>query len=141
MEKTVEQLRSIFGMCKQLRIDSENRAEMIIEVTDGRSSSAKDLSYHEAKELIRHLNTIAEGNGKGWNTKQWRMDKMRKKILSFFHEMGYAQGGKLDMEKVNAQIEKLGYKKKPLNQYHYEELPKLVTQFENIRNSYLKAIS
>jgi len=61
-----------------------------------------------------------------------RSDRMRKKIISMMvHELGWT------MDKLYQFCIKSGYLKKPLNDYSYEELPLLVTQFGNILESYI----
>lgn len=141
MEKTTQQLKSIFAACRKLGIDDDTRATLVIDLTDGRTSSCKDITYSEAKQFVRQLNSLLSTPAPKFSERYFQCDNMRKKILSFFHEMNYRVNGKLDMERVEKTIIQKGYLKKPLNSYKYEELPKLVSQFESIRNSYLKDVS
>ena len=141
MEKTTQQLKAIFTACKELGVDDDGRSELVIGITDGRSSSCKDLTFQEAKQLIEHLNKLLNRPKPTLNERARQADNMRKKILGFFHEMNYRIKGKIDMEKVEETILKKGYLKKPLNAYTYNELPKLVTQMQAIRNSYIKNVS
>tara|TARA_R110002111_G_scaffold206272_1_gene270645 strand:- start:403 stop:669 length:267 start_codon:yes stop_codon:yes gene_type:complete len=87
----------------------------------------------ECQSLINHLrNSTPE---------EIRSDKMRKKVISLFIKQGYTlPNGKADMLAVEAWCEKYGYLKKPFNSYKYEELPKLVTQAENMYYSFLKTV-
>jgi hypothetical protein len=137
MEKSKQQLRAIFGACRQLGITSEQRAELVSDITKGRTESCADITYQEANEFNRHLKTLLS-RIKTPNPKFESEDRMRKKVLSCFHEMGYRKHGKLDMPRVNQTIEEKGYLKKPLNTYKYNELPTLVSQFEIIKKDYLK---
>lgn len=47
---------------------------------------------------------------------------------------------KVDMDHVNAWCIKHGYLKKKLDNYTYSELPKLVSQFEEVYRGYLRSI-
>ena len=63
---------------------------------------------------------------------------MRKKVFSLLYSMGYIYGNGPDDKKINAQVvygmvERKGYlKPKKLNAYTFEELPRLVSQFEHM---------
>ena len=64
-------------------------------------------------------------------------DKMRKKIISICYQLGWIYNGndddkKMNMAKIDAFLKSRGYIKKPLNQYTKSELPKLVSQFQQI---------
>jgi hypothetical protein len=104
----------------------EYKREMINDVTGGRTNSSKELLWHEAQILINHLKSI--------DPKSTAMDNMRKKIIHYAHEMGWRkkEQGKwvADMDSINSWCNKYSFAKKPLNEYTYKELPKLVTQFE-----------
>ena len=63
---------------------------------------------------------------------------MRKKLIHLAKEMGYTKDGKADMDKINAWCLHYGYGKKELNKYAYNELPKLLSQFEKVYEYYIK---
>jgi len=72
-----------------------------------------------------------------------KADKMRKKILSLTWEMNWVVKDpalKVDVERVNAWCVKYGYLHKPLNSYTYNELPKLLSQFEALHASFVNSI-
>lgn len=100
-----------------------NKISMISGITEGRTISSRDLSKEEAALLIEHLRTLDK------NSKE--SEKMRRKIISMAHEMNWREKGKVNMAHVNEWCEKYGYLHKPLNKYTYNELPALVTQFQN----------
>lgn len=133
--------------------------------TNGRSSSSKDMSHYEAIELVKHLKGIATQQkyktaNTGTNTEpthianamptvskntdKERASNMRKKIIALAHQMGWSSyhpdsGKKIaDMPRINAWCSKYGYLHKELNNYRLTELPKLVTQFDNLYKSFLK---
>lgn len=118
------------------------KSELVLSFTSGRSSSSKDLSGNEARELINYLDSELQKQMRGIKEKA---DKMRKKIISFAYQMNWTvpnqRGGfSADIQRINNWCLKSGYIKKPFNDFEYHELPKLVTQFENVYKSYLKSI-
>jgi len=109
------------------------RHAIVWDYSSGRTESSKELTDPETDRLIRDLE-------KGFKELD-RSDIMRKKIISQAHEMGWElPGRKADMARINAWCQKSGYLHKPLNHYTYSELPGLVTQFDNVYKSFLKAI-
>jgi hypothetical protein len=64
-------------------------------------------------------------------------DTQRKKVLSLCHELGWtylSTGGRMvvDFHRLRAWMDKYSYLHKPLNYYTPEELPMLITQFEEM---------
>lgn len=123
-------------MLRKLRLSDEDRKAMVSSVTKGRTDSCADLSFVEARELCKMLNIAATNK-----QDRERMDIMRKKIISCFHQMNYRlPGGKIDMERVEEWILKYGYLHKPLNRYTYAELPKLVSQVQIMLDKHLNQL-
>jgi len=112
-----------------LRDEKEN---IVKAFTGGRTTSVRDLKFNEASALIAHLRSM--------EVTDRRSDKMRNKILSFAHEMNWTIKGKVDMERINNWCMKFGYLHKKLDDYRYEELPTLVSQFEEVYKGYLKGV-
>jgi len=115
-----------------------SKAMLVHAASNGRTESSRDLSIDEAKYLITYLNRLP-------NSEQQKAEKMRRKILSMAHEMGWHHiqpDGHfvIDMEHVNEWMKKYSYGHKPLNAYTSKELPKLVTQFEGVYKSFLNKI-
>jgi len=108
-----------------------SRAELIENFTNGKKNSLKELSHREYNEFILWLNRQA-GNTKP--TKDWRNsieDTKRKKVISLLKTIGYIkEGGKADMERINAWCEQRGKFKKQLNKHTSAELSKLIYQAE-----------
>lgn len=114
------------------------KIDYIVDVTNGRSQSSKDLTDQEYSSLMNILKKEAEPIQVKYNEAG---NRMRKKILSICHELGmHLQGTtKIDMQAVNKLCRDRGMFKKDLNKHSNAELPKLVTQFEAILNSYYKS--
>ena len=96
------------------------KAAMVNGISCGRVESTRDLTNDEADALINHLKALEPGH------------KMRRKIIRLAHEMHWHLPGtkKINMERINGWCQQFGYLHKALNEYTNDELPKLVTQFE-----------
>lgn len=133
-ERTItgNQLRAVHTLFSKLRIkDKDYKKEVVMAFTGGRSASSKSLTLSEAEQLISHLKSL--------DPEATRADKMRKKIISLAHEMNWKlEGGKIDMKHVNDWCKKFGYLHKALDLYTYDQLPQLVTQFENVYKDFIK---
>jgi hypothetical protein len=133
MQVTKSQIITISTLLSKLKIQDEDRKNIILGFSFGRSDSRKDLKFTEAEELIKYL--------KGHEPKKKLPgESMRKKIISRFHEMGYRKEGKIDMPRVQKTLMKYGYLHKKLNEYSVDELPLLVSQVDQIYNDYLKNV-
>jgi hypothetical protein len=146
MKANYEQIKAISTLLgKHNLVDQKD--SIIGSFTNGRTTSRKDMTKAEAAALIGHLKSL--------DPTDRRSDKMRNKILSMAHEMGWnltpipatspltpLQGervkSKVDMAHVNNWCVKSGYLHKPLDEYTYNELPRLVSQFEEVYKSYLR---
>lgn len=114
--------------------DKEMKAQLISQYT-GRNdkTSTRDLSYFQAKELIQKLQAA-----KNKTSINERADKMRKKIISMAHDLGWQifcdKKQKLiaDMKAINTWCVNYGLYHKKLETHSYTELPQLVSQFETM---------
>lgn len=124
------QITAIRTSISKLGLDKD---ETIAQASLGRTTSTRELTWDEAESLRRFLYSQQ-------NVAKDKANKMRRKIISACHEMHMTLSpGVIDMAQVNAFIVKHGYlKPKELNAYTLQELPKLVTVVERIRDSYLK---
>ena len=107
--------------------DKEYKQNLVIDYSKGRATSSKDLYYQEAKMLIDDLNRAM-----GKTDDEIRADNMRKKIIAITRSAGWEKDGNADIDRINNFCRSRGYIKKGFNQYTYNELPKLVTQFEKV---------
>ena len=115
------------------------KANLILGVTHGRTESSKEMTNLEANELIRWLKTqpsiVAPDP---------RCEKMRRKLIALAWQMNWTTKAdmifKADMVRINAWCIKSGYLHKPLNDYLYNELPKLLSQFQAVYDSYLQSL-
>ncbi len=133
MVRTAQQNSRLHLLLGKLNVEKETKEDLVYQFTSGRETSSSKLEFKECQALIDHLGRL---------TKQTfdSGDKMRKKILSVVHELGWeTPSGKIDWKSLNEYLLKFGYLHKTLNDYEYKELPTLVTQFENLlRTEYAK---
>ena len=130
---TEKQLKKIHTLLGKVGLRDDKEA-IISHFTTGRTTSSRQMMKDEAAALISHL-TKFDG-------KEESCEKMRSKILSYAHEMGWRLSGsdRIDMPHVNNWCLKNSYLKKKLDDYTHDELPKLVTQFETVYKSFLLRI-
>lgn len=142
MLRNKSQNSRLHALFTNLNIDAEMKAELVLQFTNNRTERSSKMLIDECQALINHLSSInAQANGKA-AAKENELEnspenRQRRKILSICHEMGWKKNGELDWERIENFLEKFGYlHKKKLNDYKPEELPKLVTQFEQLLKSY-----
>ena len=127
-KRTNKQHRQLFALCNKLRIEKEQREELVYKFTNGRETSSAEMLEPECDKLIAHLHSLGKPSVND------PADKMRKKILSICHDMHWeTPSGKIDWSRLNNWLAKYGYMHKSLNSYTLEELPTLVTQFERLQ--------
>lgn len=132
--------------------------------SSGRETSSTGLKDHEAIEMIKylkgellkkqqpaysdpkHIGNVMPAAFKA-STPGKQANTMRKKIIALAHQMGWSgihptSGNKIaDMARINAWCIKYGYLHKQLNDHTISELPKLVTQFDNLYKTFLNSFS
>jgi hypothetical protein len=116
---------------------------MVTGFSDGRETSSKNLYYNEANSMISHLLQLQTAATKN---KPDLSAKMKGKIFATCHDMGWTKTSKktglkvADVERFDAWAVEKSYLKKKLNSYKYNELPKLVSQFNAVYKSFLKKV-
>ena len=136
------------------KLPGMSKDEAVYEFTNGRTRSLRDLSEWDVQELTRRLRSIAprpplpasrtSANGSGERDLR---APMIKKVVAMAHEMGMVSKmlnakGQMqnDYSRLNRWMLEKSYLKKKLNAYTYAELPKLVSQMENVYRDFLKKI-
>ena len=112
----------------------EEKDSIVKSFTAGRTTHSSQMLFEEAASLIGHLKKL--------DPHDIASDKMRNKILSMAHEMNWRIKGteKVDIDHVNAWCISHGYLKKKLDDYKYNELPKLVSQFDEVYKGFIKKV-
>lgn len=130
---TYSQIAAIHTLLAKQGLKDDKR-DIVRSFTAGRTESVKEMRNEEAAALIGHL--------KSMDPEEKSADKMRNKILSMAHEMGWRKPGteRIDMDHVNGWMRSKSYLKKDLDAYRFGELPKLVSQFEEVYKSFIKKV-
>lgn len=125
--RTMQQNARLHVLCGKLRIDAEQRHELMREFSNGRTSSSKELYAPECNQLIHRLEqqlTEREDN---------RLYKVRRKLFSLAHELGWEDAtGKVDRARLDGFLLKFGPGKKILMAMDAKELSKAITQLEQV---------
>jgi hypothetical protein len=107
-------LHALLGSTKMM----QHKKELVYQFSNERTTSSGELTYQECQSLIDFL--------KGQKTDN-PADRMRKKIIALMkHDL------KWTIKEIDEFCKTKGYLKKGFNDYTKQELPKLVSQFENI---------
>lgn len=105
----------------------ENKREIILEATEGRSSSSKDLNAWEMKALLGKLQALANSS-----PEEQSKDRMRKKVIGLLKEANYK------MPEIYKWIETTF--KKSFNEYSSAELTQIIYAAEGVRDHFLGKI-
>lgn len=127
---------------KQLGLNAD-RADLIDTYTDGAKSSLTDLTPGEYTSMLTWLcQTFLDPAKSEQSIQKTKELKQRHKIIANFAKMGYKNPltGKADMKAINEWCEKYGHLHKPLNSYKGADLTKLVTQANNVFETYLTGV-
>jgi hypothetical protein len=109
------------------------KEEIISSFTKERTVHIGQMTRKEARALLQMLNESQNEQNKSL--------RLMKKLFAMAHELGWIKeethvkpNGETFVKKnyttVYKWVEQYGYLKKPLRKYSYNELPKLVSQFE-----------
>lgn len=129
---TKPQIAKIHVLLSNLGI-TEQKAEIVYNLSNGRTESTKELFIEEARRLISNL---SEYDPK---------ERQKSLIFSLAYQAGIIYGSSSDDKKINAAklnlfLKNRGAVKKELNTMSYNELVKIHRQFEAIVKSTQKSI-
>ena len=110
-----------------------HKADLVLAFTEGRSASSREMTAQEAMLLINYLKELD-------NTSE-ACNNMRRKVLSMCHRIHWVTEKGVDIDRLNEWCKKSSYLKKELNEYTYQELPKLVSQFRIVYLHYIQSTS
>jgi len=113
---------------------AEEKKALVLQYSSIDSESSKDLLVNEANSLIKHLeNMVPKKADPG--------DVQRKKIISFAHKMGWKlENDRVDMARLDNWCKHYGRYHKKLNDHTLQELPYLVTQIEEVYDTFMKGV-
>ncbi len=138
MNHTIGRHRRLYGLFHETGTEKYCR-DLVSSFTDGRTNNSAELSDLEADELIKHLEKMTrKEHGLTHSGVDYKGQQMRRRILSLCYNIGWViwsqSRGKheIDWPRLNSWMIKYGYLHKPMNDYNYSELQRLVKQFENM---------
>jgi len=109
------------------------------------------LKQQQIKDLLSTLGWVDQGHLYPTEDKyilylerKTSENKMRRKIIALLLDWDakrFQTSRRLDIQKLNAFLKEKGYLKKDLNRYKYKELPKLVSQMQEICYSQYKQLN
>lgn len=162
MKRTNEQSIQLFALLKQAGL-TEERGALVKQFTNERTESSKELTDEECYALINYLRETLgqiplQMKGRTHQGTAKKCDTMRKAMLNLGYNMRFDQKptpevtrdklelatiyrSRVNVYWVNQWCLKYSYLKKGLNQYSYEEMPRLIKQFEMVYESFLKSVS
>ncbi len=131
-EASKAQLQKLHALLSNLGL-VDQKQEMVYAMTDGRTTSSKDLSMDEARKLISNL------------AKYDPKERQKNLIFSLAYKAGIIYGEsdadkKMNAAKLNMFLKERGVVKKELNQMNFDELVKVHRQFEGIVRNNKKSL-
>jgi len=135
MVQNIASKRTFLQLIKALNDANQygRRHDYAYRASNGRTESTKELTEREAQIVVAELD-------KNYGTRD-EADVMRKKIISFAHQMYWElPGGKADMKRINEWCVNKGPYKKKLNDHTTKELAVLVSVFEKIYKEFINKL-
>ncbi len=124
--------RKLMILLKQNGYSSDDRHDLVYRLTNGRTQSTMGLYFREMIDLCNWL----EQNSKS-ATDELLLRKKRAVVLKIAQRTGIHDPE--DWSKFNNFMLKRSILKKPLKNYKYKELNKLIQQFRQLEQNYLKS--
>lgn len=129
--RTLNQNKVFHQLINKCGFSKEEKEELVYRITKGRETSSSKMSWGEMDEAIKQLKSFVVKS-------EDSADKMRKKIIHYFHELGWKKhDGSADMMQIEGWCVNRSYLKKGLNDYKLNELPDLVSQVEIMYKKHL----
>ena len=119
--------RKLMTILGQLGVDDDMRHEMIWRYTGGRTASSRELTQSELEHLISRLEDDREN----------KVRRLRSTILDIATRVGIHDPN--DWSKFNGFMLRRSVYKKPLPDYSYKELKRLLRQFRGIERAFERA--
>lgn len=139
---TTSQIRHIrwlmrqYAACRGYDMEDSEKQQLVLEHSQHRTTHISELTAQEGRKLATSLLITLE------LFKQFReASRMKRKIFYYARQMGWLNGNEVDYKRIDEWCKKYGYLHKRLNQYAASELPRLVTQFEQVYRDFMKKLS
>jgi len=129
--------KKLYALYKQNGL-TEQRREIVLQFTGGRTDNSSDMTNKEIISLINALQSTGSKTGS--------KERTIKKLFHLCHLYGWQKYDELkgndvvDVDLLNAWLIRYGKFHKELNDHTSAELAKVTTQFEIVVNQLLKTI-
>ncbi|MDZ4212788.1 MAG: hypothetical protein U1C59_13850 [Methylotenera sp.] len=138
MNATREQIKAFRASLASRKLQ-DMKDELVLQFSGERTTHSTELTITEMRQLLTHLNGEPDDR-----LQKEKENRQRRRIMSMCYTLGWTKYDDnikrevVDFARLDAWVDKYGYLKKPMMKYDYRELPKLVTQFENMLKSTLQ---
>lgn len=124
-------IKRFYGLLKETN-RTQFKETIVAAYSASQSTSVKDLTD---KELQNAVDFLSQGSSNTPTLQDESKNKMRRKIIAICADtFQMVENGRADMNKIYKFVLEKGYLKKPFNEYEYNELPTLVSQFEKMQD-------
>jgi hypothetical protein len=129
MQRTKSQNNRFHGLVTSLKLDPDEKKEVISWASGGRCTSSKDLTASEMRKAIEQLSGKYDS----------RIARMRAKVRGIASDLGIlpTSGDKIDYSALNSFIERV-FKVKSLFDLEYKQLIDCITALERWRDYKIK---
>lgn len=87
-KRTARQSKQLFGLWNKLHIDEAMRRDMIVDYTNGRTDSSKEMTYDEAYKLIGNLrDQVSSGGNANIAEMNRRANNMRRLAIHIIYNL------------------------------------------------------
>lgn len=131
------QMRTIHSLRRAAGLAEDAYRAMLYGTTNGRTTSARGLYATEAADLIEALRRYVQGPKPG--TEADAANRMRRKLIAIAYRMYPALDKAECIQRLDAWCKQYGYGHKPLNSYTAAELPRLLSQYQQVYHWFLNA--
>ena len=129
--------RKLMTLLSKAGFDDDMRHEFVHLMTDGRTSSTKDLTELEMFRMINRIESDANFGKTSTAEMEALLRQKRSKVLALATRTGIFPDG--NWERFNAFMRKSSVLHKPLKDYTLTELDRLIKQFRGIEYHNQKA--
>lgn len=133
----LNKIKTLHLLLNRLNMNTaDDKEQFAWQYSDGRTTKTSELTIKEYSLLLLDLQKLTN--------KQDAANAMRRKIISKAHEMSWTTLKndivKADIKRIDDWCKRYGYLHKGFNEYTAQELPRLVSQFDNVYRDFLKRI-
>ncbi len=89
MKRTLAQNKRLHALITKRGIGDETKAEMVFNLTKGRTDSTAELTYYECNTLIRNLENVSANNNAQRRFLEQIKQKQRRTVFAIMYQIGF----------------------------------------------------